>query len=204
MKRLAIGLAVLLLVLLVVDFVARAFVQGRVESEFRDANRIQAEGVDFSIDSFPFLGRLGLLGEVSATLRLEDVVEQGVTIDEFELEVDGLNFDRDRAFRGEVLVTGLDRARAAVRFEQETVSELFGVAVEFGDGTATAGGVAVQASLAGDQLTLGAQGVGQVTLTVPVQRYVPCDPEVVFREGVVEASCTTTQLPPIVNQVLGR
>ena len=87
-------LLVLLLVLIVLDVVAKGFVEARVEDEFRNGGRIQVEEVDFAIDSFPFLLRLGAQGEVSATLHLGGIEERGVSVDAFDIEVDGLVFDR--------------------------------------------------------------------------------------------------------------
>jgi hypothetical protein len=203
-RRLVLLVVGLVVAMLILDFAARAFVAARVESEFRDSDRLQADGVDFTIDSFPFLARLGLRGEVSATLRLEDVEEQGVTVDEFEFEVDGMRFDRDRAFRGEILVTGVDQATATVSFDEETVSDLLGVPVAFGDGTGQAGGVDIEATMAGDDLVVSAPGVGEATVPLTLRRYLPCDPEVAFRPGLVDLTCSTDRLPPIVNQVIGQ
>jgi hypothetical protein len=164
LRKVLLGLGVAVLVLLLLDVVARLYVQRRVEREFRSASQVDAESVDFSIDSFPFLGRLLAQGEVSATLRLEGIEEQGVRIDEFTVEVDELEFDRDRAFNGEVEVTGLDRATVTARFE--------GIAVE--------------------------------PQSVALPDYFPCRAEVEVGPEATVLSCTTDELPAVVNDVIGR
>ena len=113
----------LLLVLVVLDVVAKGFVEARVEDEFRNGGRIQVEDADFAIDSFPFLARMAAFGEVSATLHLEGIQERGVTIDAFDLEVDGLVFDRVSAFNGDVQVTDLDQATTTVTLSEGTIAD---------------------------------------------------------------------------------
>jgi hypothetical protein len=200
---LALFLVALGLVGVIVDLVARSFVEGRVEDEFADGTRIRVEDADFSIDSFPFLGRLAAFGEVSATLHLEGIMEQGVAIDAFDLEVDGLVFDRGSAFNGDVEVTGLDRATTSLTLTEATIGELVGTPVAISaDGTVSAAGVTAQAVMEGDDLVLTGAGVRAV-VPVRLPRYLPCDPAVEPADGSVTLSCTTEELPPVVNQVIG-
>ena len=207
MRRLVVwglALVVLLLAYLVFDVVAKGFVEGRVEDEFEANPRLQAEDVSFSIDSFPFLFRLAAFGEVSATLELEGIQDQGLTIDRFTLDVDGLVFDRMSAFNGDVEATDLDQATASLEFSAATISDLVGVPVEISaDGQVTAGGSSVQAAMDGDTLVVSGEGFSPVTVPVDVSRYLPCSPETVVAEGVVRFSCVTDELPPVVNRVIG-
>jgi hypothetical protein len=187
----------------VVDVGTRVLTERRVEDEFLADPRLDVDLVSFSVDSFPFVGRLAAQGEVSATLRLEQVVQQGVRIDEFALEVDGLAFDRGAAVRGEVVVTGLDRATTSIRLTEGTLSELLGVPVSIGpDGTVTAEGVAAEVSAGGGDLVL-TGAFGTITVPVPVGRYLPCEPDVEVVEDAVVARCVTDTVPPVVNRVLG-
>jgi hypothetical protein len=204
LRRLLLLVVGLVVAYVLLDLAARSFVSARVEDEFRESGRVQADDIGFRIDSFPFLLGLGISGELSATLHLEGVPEQGVTVDEFELELDGLRFDRDRAFRGHVLATSVDEATATLRFEEGTLSELLGVAVDIEEGSAQANGQPVDARMDGEDLVVGTEGVGEVTVPLATGRYLPCDPTVRFEPGVVELSCTTERLPPIVNQVIGQ
>ncbi len=207
MRRLiVVGLVLVSLVLLylVVDVIAKGFVENRVADEFESRPRLQVENASFAVDSFPFLFRLAAFGEVSATLELEGVQEQGVTIDRFTLDVDGLVFDRSSAFNGEVEATDLDQATAAVELSEGTIGDLVGVPVEISDGgQVTAGGVTIQASMVGEDLVLQGEGFDPVTVPLNLGRFLPCSPETQVVDGVVQLSCVTEELPPIVNRVIG-
>jgi hypothetical protein len=200
------GLTLLVLVLgyLVADVVLKGFVEGRVEDEFRDHPRLEVEDASFSIDSFPFLFRLAAFSEVSATVELDGVREQGVTLDRFTLDVDGLVFDRGSAFNGEVKVTGLDQATATVELSEGTLAALLGTPVAISDsGQVTVNGVTVQATMDGSDLVLSGDGLDALTVPLALDRYLPCSPEARARDGLVRLSCVTEDLPPIVNRVIG-
>ncbi len=207
MRRLVItGVVLVVLVVgyLVLDVLAKGFVEGRVEDEFRDNPQLQVEDASFAIDSFPFLFRLGAFGEVSATLELDGVQEQGITIDHFSLDVDGLVFDRMSAFNGQVEATDLDQATAAIDLSQGTIAQIVGVPVEITEGgQVTAGGVVIQASMEGDDLVLSGDGFSPVTVPLNLERYLPCAPETEVLDGLVHLSCVTEELPRIVNRVIG-
>lgn len=207
MRKLAVTvvlLLVLLLVLIVLDVVAKGFVEARVEDEFRNGGRIRVEEADFAIDSFPFVARMAAFGEVSATLHLEGVQDQGVTIDAFDLEVDGLVFDRVSAFNGDVQVTDLDQATTSISLSESTIGDLAGIPVDIAaDGTVTAGGVSAQAVIEGDELILTGEGIGRLAVPIRIRRFVPCDPDVSVADDVVTLTCVTEELPPAINRVLG-
>lgn len=207
MRRLAVTfvlLLVLLLVLVVLDVVAKGFVEARVEDEFRNGGRIQVEEADFAIDSFPFVGRMAAFGEASATLHLEGVDERGVTIDAFDLQVDGLVFDRVSAFNGDVQVTDLGEATTSISLSEATIGDLAGVPVDIAsDGTVTAGGVSAQAAMEGGALVLTGDGIGRIAVPLRIGRFVPCDPDVTVADDLVTLTCVTDELPPVLNRVLG-
>jgi hypothetical protein len=194
----------LVLAYLVIDVLTKGIVEGRVENEFRDASQLEVQDVSFSIDSFPFLAKLLVSSEVSATLELEGIEDRGLTIDRFTLDVDGLTFDRMSAFNGEVKATGLDQATASLDLGASAISDVVGVPVEIrDDGTVTAGGVTIQATMSGDDLVLQGGGFAPGSVPVNVRRYLPCTPETEVRADLVHLTCTTDQLPRIVNRVLG-
>jgi len=197
-------LLVLLLVLVVLDVVAKGFVEARVEDEFRNGGRIQVEDADFAIDSFPFLFRMGAFGEVSATLHLGGIEERGVRVDAFDLEVDGMVFDRVSAFNGDVEVTDLDQATTSISLSEGTIGDLVGVPVDIAaDGTVTAGEVTAQAAMEGGELVLTGDAIGRVAVPIRLARFLPCDPEVAVADDLVTLTCVTDELPPVVNRVLG-
>jgi len=201
-----IGLVLVVLVLgyLVVDVIAKGMVEGRVEDEFADQGQLQVEDASFAIDSFPFLFRLGAFGEVSATLRLEGLQEQGLTIDRFTLDVDGLVFDRRSAFSGQVEATDLDQATASLDLSEGAITDVVGIPVEISaGGQVTAGGTTVQASMQGEDLVLQGEGLDPVVVPLDLGRYLPCSPATEVLDGMVHLSCVTEELPPIVNQAIG-
>ena len=205
-RLLTLGLVLVALALLyvVVDLVAKGVVEGRVADEFEAEPRLEVDSASFAIDSFPFLARLAAFGEVSATLELEGVRQQGVTLDRFTLEVDGLVLDRGSAFGGEVRADDLDRAVASVELGEGTISDLVGVPVAIGGGTVSVDGTTVGTSMAGSELVLTGEGVGSLTVPLELGRFLPCDPTAEVLDGLVRLSCETGDLPPIVNRVLGR
>ncbi len=207
MRKLAVTgvvLLVLLLVLVVLDVVAKGFVEARVEDEFRNGGRIQVEEADFAVDSFPFVARMAAFGEVSATLHLEGVQERGVTIDAFDLDVDGLVFDRVSAFNGDVQVTDLDQATTSISLSESTISDVVGLPVEITeDGTVIVGGATVQAAMEGRELVLTGDSFDRVVVPLRLNRFLPCDPDVVVADDLVTLTCVTEALPPVVNRVLG-
>jgi hypothetical protein len=201
---LSVTLLVVVLGYLVLDVLAKSYVEGRVAEEFEDSGRLQVEDASFGIDSFPFLFRLGAFGEVSATVELSGIQEEGVTIDRFTLDVDGLVFDRTSAFNGEVEATDLDRATASLELSEGTIGDLVGLPVEISrGGTVTAGDVTIQASMVGEDLVLEGDGFSPVTVPLDLSRYFPCSPETQVLDGLVQLSCETERLPPIVNRVIG-
>ncbi len=190
-------LLALLLVLVVLDVVAKGFVESRVEDEFHNGGRIDVQEVDFAIDSFPFLVRLGAVGEVSATLHLGGIDERGVSVDAFDLEVDGLVFDRVSAFNGDVRVTDLEQATASISLSEATVADLVGVPVDIAaDGTVTAGGATAQAAMEGRELVLTGEGLGRVPVPIRLSRFLPCDPEVAVADEQVTLTCVTERAAP--------
>lgn len=208
LRRVLVVLGVGVTLLVIVDVAARVAVERVAEQELRDEERLQAGSVDASVDAFPFLGRLALAGETSFSVRLDDVTEGGVTVDRIELDVDGLVFDRGEALDRRVRVDEVDRVRASVVFEEQTISEAAGVAVELEPGRASVPGVpgspTAEVSVAGRSLRLGVPTLGAVTLELPSAGYLPCEPGVTVDQGRVELSCTTDALPPVVNEALGR
>jgi hypothetical protein len=201
-RRLLLAAAVLLaivLLFLVVDVVAKGFVEGRVEDEFVDSDQIEVQDASFSIDSFPFLWDLFVASKLSATLELEGIEEQGLTIDRFEMSVDDLTFDRASAFAGDVEVTGVGEVTASMELGASAISDLVGLPVEIrSDGTVLVDGSPAEVTLDGSSMTV--QGV---TVDLSLRRYFPCTPDVAVRDDLVELSCTTDRLPRIVNRIIG-
>ena len=202
MRRLLLVVAVLaavILLFLVVDVVAKGFVEGRVEDEFVSSDEIEVQDASFSIDSFPFLWDLLVSSKLSATLELEGIEDQGLTIDRFEMSVDDLTFDRASAFAGDVEVTGVGEVTAALELGASAISDLVGLPIELrADGTVLVDGAPAEVGIEEDALIV--QGS---SIPLNLRRYLPCPPVVAVQEDLVLLTCETDRLPRIVNRIIG-
>lgn len=203
-RRLLIALVVIVVLLVGLDVLAKISVEQISARELRNAEEINAGGVDTSVDSFPFLGRLLLSGETSFSIGLDDVTEQGLRVDRIEFDVDGLVFNRSEALDRRVRIDSVDRVRATVIIEEDTITAAVGVPVDIEPGSATAAGVTVEVAVQDRLVQVAVPGVGSASVAIPSSQYVPCDPELVLAQDRVELSCTADALPPLVNDALGR
>lgn len=209
-RNLAIFLVVLLALGVALDVGSRRLLENRVESEIESADsQIDVGNVEAEIGSFPFLPGLATQGEVNhLSLRLEDLVTPGVTFAVLQLTVDGLTFDRTVLFNAQVQVQQIDRAAVKAEITEEAASEAVGVPVTFTPGTATVqvAGQARPATVALDgngDLTLTAQGVGQLVIPISESDYFPCTPDITVKQGKVVARCSSRRIPPALRPYLG-
>lgn len=210
LRNLAIFLVVLLLLGVALDVGSRRLLENRVESEIEAADsQIDVGNVEADIGSFPFLPGLVSRGEVNhLSLRLEDLVTPGVTFAVLQLTVDGLTFDRAVLFNAEVQVQSIDRAAVKAEITQEAASEAVGVPVTFTPGAATVqvAGQARPATVALDgngDLTLAAQGVGQLTIPLSETDYFACTPDVTIKAAKLVIRCGSGRIPPALRPYLG-
>ena len=198
----------LVVALVIVDVAARVAVERIAERELARNPELQVEGADAQIRSFPFVGRLLVSGETSFTVTLEGVVEQGVRIDEFSVDIDGLVLDRRGVVDGRVQINSIAEAEVRLLFTQESVSDLAGVDVAFEPGQATIVGLPGSPSagtqVAGGNLVLSVEGTPVGAMAIPSTTFLPCEPSVEIIEGAVQLSCRTDTLPAVVNDALGR
>ena len=197
-------LVLFVLVLVVLDVGAKIAVERVSARELRNAEQIDAGGVETSVDTFPFLGRLLVAGETSFSIGLDDVTDRGVRVDRIEFDVDGLVFDRGEALEGRVRIDDVDRVRATAVIDEDTITAATGVPVDLAPGSATVAGSPVEVSVAGRQVQAAVPGVGAVSFAVPSTDYLPCEPALAIAQDRVELSCTTDSLPPLVNQALSQ
>lgn len=209
LRNLLIFLVVLVLVGVAADIGTQRLLENRIEAEIEDADRtVDVGNVEADIDSFPFLGRLGLRGEVDHfSLRLEDLVTPGVTFQVLQVNVDGVTFDRSVLLNARVQVQQLERATIKAEITEEAASAAVGVPVTFTPGTATVqvAGQArtAQVAVADGDLTLSAQGVGELTITLSETDYFPCAIEAQVKQGKVVVRCTATELPGALRPFIG-
>lgn len=210
LRNLAIVLLVVLLLGVVLDVGSRRLLEGRVESEIESADRqIDVGDVQADIGSFPFLPGLAMRGEVNhLSLRLEDLVTPGVTFAVLRLTVDGLTFDRAVLFNGEVKVQRIDRASVKAEISEGAASDAVGVPVTFTPGAASVlvAGQPRPATVALDgngDLTLTAQGVGQLVIPLSQSDYFACTPEVAVKAAKLVIRCSSRGIPPALRPYLG-
>jgi hypothetical protein len=209
LRNLGIFVLVLLLVLVVLDFATRFFVENRIEREVDNADALDIGGADATVNSFPFLGRLAATGEVDHfTLTLTDVQTETVPLGSFRLEVDDVTFDRSNLANSQVEIDDIGSATVTATIDEATASEVVGAPV-----TLTEGEVAV--TLNGQSQPAGVDlGDGTLVLSVPAgdipaipiprNDYLPCAVEVTVEDGEFSLSCTVDDLPPVIDEAIGR
>jgi hypothetical protein len=206
-RKLVVGVLIfLIVVLLAVDVGSRLWVQQKMAStisrQVPGVRKVQAE-----ISSFPFLGRLFLLGDVSkVTIKMQDVTTDLVDISQLRASVTGAKLDRGRLMGGHITVTKVSKVAVAAVLSDADLSQAAHVSVHVTTGKATVEVAGVHASVSvavqGRYLTLGAAGVS-VHVPIPAEEYMPCVPGVQLEEGQAVLACTSDHLPSVVVQAIG-
>jgi hypothetical protein len=212
-KKLLLVAVVLVVLLVVADFVARSYVERKVETSA--ASELDGVGsVEAEVGSFPFLPRLALGGEVSKfTLHMEDVVDQDVELAELTIDLEGIELDRDSLFGdSRVQITGVDQATVSAVIDDaflDRFAERLGVDV---DVRLVPGGVEVSAlgrtvsadvAIEGRELVVDAAGLVSLRFPLPSTDVVPCDFSAEILDGRVEVTCTSDELPPRLVDAIG-
>jgi hypothetical protein len=205
-RRLFIALAVLVVVLVIGDFVAKAYattqLRDRAERAVRSATTSSA-----SISSFPFTGRLLLAGSVSKVhVRVGPVVTGRVTFSSISVDLHDVHVDRDRLINDrQVQLTGLGSGTVTAELTDVEISRLAGTRVTFRPGRVTVSAAGIDAS-ATVQVTNGSMSFGGLRLPIqfriPRAPLFPCDAtSAVVKQGAVDLSCTVHNVPP---ELVGR
>jgi hypothetical protein len=201
LRRLLIALAILVVLLVVGDFVAKAYATSQLRDRARRAVR-DATSSTASIGSFPFTGRLLIAGEVQKVhLRVGPVAAGRVTFASVSLDLNDVHVDRNRLINDQqVQLTGLGSGTVTAELTEAEISRLVGTRVTFHPGrvTVSAAGVDVAATV---QLTDGSMSFGGLQLPIkfriPRGPLFPCDATTaVVNEGAVDVSCTIDRVPP--------
>jgi hypothetical protein len=208
MKKVFYAVAILVVVLLGLDFVARAW----VETQVADATQRRVNGVasvDVSIDSFPFVGRLLAAGEVRhITMRLDELAGQPVDVRTLRVDVRGLELSRSVLLgKAHVQLTGVRLVRLTAVITQDALRKLTGADLQLSDGriAITGGGrtITAEVSVANGRLRFRVDPLPAVTVPLPTTDLLPCHVQVAVRDGELDLTCTTTKLPPIVVRAVG-
>jgi hypothetical protein len=200
-RRLLIALAIVVVVLVIGDFVAKAYATSQLRDRAERAVR-GATSSSGSISSFPFTGRLLLAGSVpKVDVRVGPAVAGQVTFASISVDLHDVHVDRNRLINDQqVQLTGLGSGTVTAELTDVEVSRLTGTPVAFHPGrvTVSAAGVAVAASV---QVTNGSMSFGglrlPIQLRIPRAPLFPCDAtSAVVKEGAVDLSCTVHDVPP--------
>jgi len=205
-RRLLIALAILIVVLVIGDFVAKAYAETQLQDRAENAVR-GATSASTSISSFPFVARLLLAGSVQEVhARVSPVAAGRVTFTSVSVDLHDVHVDRNRLINDrQVQLTGLGSGTVTAELTDAEISRLAGVPVTFRPGrvTVSAAGVDVSATV---QVTNGSMSFGGVRLPIKfrIQRapLFPCDAtSAIVKQGAVDLSCTVHDVPP---ELVGR
>ncbi len=201
MRRLLLALAIVVVLLVVGDFVAKAYATSQVRARARRAVP-SATSVTASITSFPFTGRLLVAGQVQEfKVRVSPVTAGRVTFAFVSVDLHDVHVDRNRLINDrQVALTGLGTGTATVELTDTEISRLAGTRIMFSPGRVRVGtaGVDVAATV---QMTNGSLSFGglrlPVSFRVPRAPLAPCDAtDGVIKQGAVDLTCTTHRVPP--------
>ena len=198
MRRAAIVVVAALLVMLIGDLVFARLVEQAAAEELEQRTGASSATVD--IRSFPLAESLIRQGGVrEVTVRLEDVVSNGLPLVEVTLVGVDVGVDRSDAVTGDLRITRVGRADMVVEISEDDLSEVFGVEVDLEidrltlsiDGEPTPLGSPV---VEGRQLVLEGE-VGRLTLPLPGEDFLPCEPTPVVLDDRLALLCSTDELP---------
>jgi hypothetical protein len=202
MRKLLIGLAIVVVILVIGDVVAKAYAESQLRDRAERAVR-GATSASGSISSFPFVGRLLLSGSVpEVKVGVAPVGAGRVTFSSVDVDLHDVHVDRDLLINDrKVRLTSIGSGTVTAAITEAEISRLAGVPISFTPGRATVsiGGIAVsgQLSAANGTLTIGgAQGV-PIRIRVPRAAMFPCDASnAEVQQGKVVVSCAIDRVPP--------
>jgi hypothetical protein len=215
--RKLIVLLVILGALLAADVATRSWAEARL-AEQAAAYYPPSSASTASIRSFPFLGRLLVLGDVpDVSLRMENLVAGILTIRRLDFDLADVKIDRGGLFGGRVSILDVGAGRVEALVDGSSLARAFSLDVRFTDGEVEihkkVRGVDVSArgrvTLEGNRMRIvptSVQGLGlpasalSVTYDIPGVELLPCQAEVhTVAEGVLVA-CAVDDVPPALVQ----
>ena len=202
MRRIALVIVGAVALLLGGDRLASRYASGKAEDAIGSYLGGVA-GVDVTIRSFPFVGRLGIGGQVSRLeIVLKDVVGQAVNLARVRIDADDVELDRSALLGGDVQVTDVGEVRIAATITEAEVRRLTRADVDLADGRAsvTLAGVRVTArvSVTGGAIRLGVAGIDGLRVPLPDAAFLPCQAEARVVDGALLAACTADELPSFI------
>ena len=185
-------------VLVLIEVFSPGVVEGRIED--RVERRVpDATTVDASLDSFPFVTRLGLTGTVKQlTVDLEGVERAGLAFALITVELEGIQLDRAALYDNDFRLESIDEGAITAEFTEEALSAAVGAEVQLEPGQAvvTVAGqeVAAPVEVSGGNLILSG---GALSVPLPTSDLFPCDLEGEIVAGRARLRCGVDEVPPI-------
>ena len=204
--RAALGVAALLLFLGGAAVASEHLVENRIEARAR-AEVPEAGSIDASIDSFPFLPRLLAAGSVEEVeLHLDQVPTQVARLTAVDVELRGVEVDRDALLSRQVSVNSIQRGTVSAELDAASLSRALGIPVSIQDGEVRAkvGPLTVSARPAvGNGALVLRLGPLRRTVSLPRSKLLACD---ATRAAVVgdrvRLVCEVDEVPPAVRRRL--
>jgi hypothetical protein len=187
--------------LVLADVAARRASESQLERRIReDASGATAATV--RIDSLPFLGRLGVSGQVAAVhATADDVTVSRLRFSRITVDLHEVKIDRDRFFRHrQIDLEDVERGSATAEITQADLRAVLGnVPIVLGDGRigVTIDGVtaSVSVNLEDNVLRLTAGRLSIPTIALPRIPLLPCVTDAVAQPGRLHLSCTLSTVP---------
>ncbi len=206
MRRILAIVLIIVLLLGVLDFVAKAWIESKVESA-ADRELADAIAADASIDSFPILERLAFTGKVKRfTLDLAGIASQPLDVSLLHLELHDVRFDRGSLF-SQPKLTGVGFVELSAVISEGTIRKATGQDIRlFGTGAtiAVAGQTeTARAEVVDTGIELSVEPATRVLIPLPDVDIVPCDVEFHFQKGGLVLTCTSNKVPKILVDAIG-
>ena len=135
MRKLLVVLVVFAGALLAGDAAARSWAESKL-AEQAAAYYPQSSGASASIRSFPFLGRLFLVGDVpGVSVAMTGVQADPVLVETVTFDLERVEVDRSELFSGRVRLFDIGRGRIEARIDGPSLARAVGVDVRFSEGS---------------------------------------------------------------------
>ena len=200
--RKLISLTLLLGVLAGIDIGARTVAEGQVEAR-AEAEAPRGAEASASINSFPFLGRLLVVGTIRETrIELRNVSAPGLVYARVVLDLRGVEIDRGRLIRAqEAEILDIASGTVTIEIAQEALSEKLGIPIRVsaGEVRATIAGqdVVVRTSVDNEVLSLSHALIpASLKVAIPKTNYAPCVGALTVLAGRLRFTCAINDVPP--------
>jgi hypothetical protein len=201
---LILALAILAVGLSIVDVVVRHRVQTIIADKIE--HDVPGTQATVNISSFPFLGHLAVSGDVpEVTARVTGVKAGTIPLNLVTVHAYKVDVDRNQLFQGTVKLRSIQRVAVSATVTQATLDSQLGLPVTLGDGTVGLAGIQAPADLTvtGTQVRFSVMGLPPINLDIPVTSLLPCLGGAHLTPGILTVTCTTSQIPPVLEGISG-